>query len=606
MKKLWDYEDYVNHLAHANRLVRRWAFEALNNHYPNRYTDKVGILINDEDEHLACATLRYLARHAAVQHASAILERFRHSEDMVAGNCASTLAKMQYEPAIDVILEHFADAGSEEALLGILDYLGEIQLERSREALKSAVIHLKNPILLGSAMTNLLHHHNPDDVDLIIDKYIALGERNNRNDMFLRNLSHALGAGTYFKNLTEYGQTNILVKPKEAMDKLGLRNSHITLDEGLRENMIRSLENRRYEDFLTTAIADARNMVHARYPDNKYPEDASILFGQDTMCIRTLEDLLKRSSVWKQIKRSDALGQNLIAFAMSAYYAIIERDAYIKALHPQADVGELIQALKNAGFIFPAPICKKIKALAPISELKAALTKDLIAWGDIWTVRMMGQIGHKDFIPDLIRVLQDSDSLDYIYNDALRAMNALDESADERILTAVKNREIGDWESFALLEHLPYAEAYDLALHRWENENDNEMDSYEIFSHCLRGIGDPRGIEKLQDIYANESDASYIGDSLECLSAIHRTDIPELTDILQGRIEQEEKQKVRMKQMSELARNVREKNAQGLPEKTGPVAPFKRDTPKVGRNAPCPCGSGKKYKKCCLNKNRLV
>ena len=27
--------------------------------------------------------------------------------------------------------------------------------------------------------------------------------------------------------------------------------------------------------------------------------------------------------------------------------------------------------------------------------------------------------------------------------------------------------------------------------------------------------------------------------------------------------------------------------------------PIKRDTPKVGRNDPCPCGSGKKYKKCC-------
>ena len=23
---------------------------------------------------------------------------------------------------------------------------------------------------------------------------------------------------------------------------------------------------------------------------------------------------------------------------------------------------------------------------------------------------------------------------------------------------------------------------------------------------------------------------------------------------------------------------------------------------KIGRNAPCPCGSGQKYKKCCLNK----
>ncbi len=29
--------------------------------------------------------------------------------------------------------------------------------------------------------------------------------------------------------------------------------------------------------------------------------------------------------------------------------------------------------------------------------------------------------------------------------------------------------------------------------------------------------------------------------------------------------------------------------------------PFERETPKVGRNDPCPCGSGKKFKKCCLH-----
>ena len=27
--------------------------------------------------------------------------------------------------------------------------------------------------------------------------------------------------------------------------------------------------------------------------------------------------------------------------------------------------------------------------------------------------------------------------------------------------------------------------------------------------------------------------------------------------------------------------------------------PVRRETPKIGRNDPCPCGSGKKYKKCC-------
>ena len=31
------------------------------------------------------------------------------------------------------------------------------------------------------------------------------------------------------------------------------------------------------------------------------------------------------------------------------------------------------------------------------------------------------------------------------------------------------------------------------------------------------------------------------------------------------------------------------------------VMPVRRDKPKIGRNDPCECGSGKKYKKCCLN-----
>ncbi len=35
------------------------------------------------------------------------------------------------------------------------------------------------------------------------------------------------------------------------------------------------------------------------------------------------------------------------------------------------------------------------------------------------------------------------------------------------------------------------------------------------------------------------------------------------------------------------------------PDGAPKVETFKRDQPKVGRNDPCPCGSGKKYKKCC-------
>ena len=39
------------------------------------------------------------------------------------------------------------------------------------------------------------------------------------------------------------------------------------------------------------------------------------------------------------------------------------------------------------------------------------------------------------------------------------------------------------------------------------------------------------------------------------------------------------------------------RRAESAPE----TQPVRRSTPRVGRNDPCPCGSGKKYKKCCLH-----
>ena len=50
----------------------------------------------------------------------------------------------------------------------------------------------------------------------------------------------------------------------------------------------------------------------------------------------------------------------------------------------------------------------------------------------------------------------------------------------------------------------------------------------------------------------------------------------------------------RQRQEQEMQMN---KGAAG--EDSKPREPIKREGDKIGRNAPCPCGSGKKYKKCC-------
>ncbi len=49
-----------------------------------------------------------------------------------------------------------------------------------------------------------------------------------------------------------------------------------------------------------------------------------------------------------------------------------------------------------------------------------------------------------------------------------------------------------------------------------------------------------------------------------------------------------------------IAPNVRAIHEKWLAGRSAPQSPARRDRPRVGRNDPCPCGSGKKYKRCCL------
>ena len=63
-----------------------------------------------------------------------------------------------------------------------------------------------------------------------------------------------------------------------------------------------------------------------------------------------------------------------------------------------------------------------------------------------------------------------------------------------------------------------------------------------------------------------------------------------------------DKQEMRNLQQA-IAPNAREIHAFWLARRAADALPatIRHTEPKVGRNAPCPCGSGKKFKKCCLH-----
>ena len=59
-------------------------------------------------------------------------------------------------------------------------------------------------------------------------------------------------------------------------------------------------------------------------------------------------------------------------------------------------------------------------------------------------------------------------------------------------------------------------------------------------------------------------------------------------------------------QRQQDARKDRLKNLPGEDEEPlpPPVEPIRKEGAEIGRNDPCPCGSGKKYKQCCINKKK--
>ena len=89
---------------------------------------------------------------------------------------------------------------------------------------------------------------------------------------------------------------------------------------------------------------------------------------------------------------------------------------------------------------------------------------------------------------------------------------------------------------------------------------------------------------------------------METLCALHKREIPELATIRKGRKIRAESQRKRIMELDALAKKASRREISNTDTQASNVKTFKRNTPKIGRNAPYPCGSGKKYKKCCLNK----
>ena len=83
----------------------------------------------------------------------------------------------------------------------------------------------------------------------------------------------------------------------------------------------------------------------------------------------------------------------------------------------------------------------------------------------------------------------------------------------------------------------------------------------------------------------------------EVLSFLFKGEIPNQGNISEARQQKRERLNVSKADVQNSTEQAIDNSRQ---QDDQPVETVVRDQPKIGRNDPCTCGSGKKYKKCCL------
>ena len=136
-----------------------------------------------------------------------------------------------------------------------------------------------------------------------------------------------------------------------------------------------------------------------------------------------------------------------------------------------------------------------------------------------------------------------------------------------------------------------------------EGVSEEEYD--EEFSACLaaiRGIADPDQAEKLFDY------------NPERMDELFEVEAELIDELLGAEFDQAAKRKTQLltslfimlpaavKMILDHASGLERERREEMMHRPPFPPTIRREEPKVGRNDPCPCGSGKKHKKCCLRK----
>jgi hypothetical protein len=266
------------------------------------------------------------------------------------------------------------------------------------------------------------------------------------------------------------------------------------------------------------------------------------------------------------------------------------------------------------------------RVLNTLKEDVADLEDDPKIWALPLAARLAGEMRLEAAIPLIVAKLREEEDDDLLLEECEQALRRI---ATDAVVEALANEYASSEYSFrisaaAALEDIHCDLTVAKCLDLLPREDDSDMVAW-----LARALVRQLAFDAIEPVrqtilrFPGDAEIEDVRDELIIACELMETTVPELE---QWKKDSEEGSRERARRLAEYARDLADAEydeAEGDEYDEGEydegeydegeydeedayeaIEPIRREQPPVGRNDPCPCGSGKKYKKCCLGKQR--
>ncbi|MCF8002223.1 MAG: SEC-C domain-containing protein [Halanaerobiales bacterium] len=630
--KLFNKQDYLNYSEHDEDLVKEWAVENLVKLYPDdeEVKDRMFSLMKEcgDNDDLRIDLQKYFEGNYDDISGEDFLENIEAMDSLLKKSILiENLAQKNYreDKAFDYIKNILKRHRPSEANVfhKLVSALGYLRTSDAYELLQRIGEEIDLDFMfLNVYSENMFKYRRKQDIAEFFRKVVtnvaAVGTQN------LKGILTSYSKLFYGHEFTNYLLNIVGYKDGlyEIMDLLesywGLNNGVILLDPLFNESDVEAFYNGEYKQVFTYLIEQLNNEFVDKYPDLVQVDMLPLSIDQ-LVQIRgyiTEEDfwICLAMSILDQEKDNICEQEDIkfiINFMISLLIVLLE-DNDFENMITQAE--NSLDALWDA---FAVDCCNIPEEIIEMTIEKGTILEDRLI--DLIknnrydnyverTVKVLGEIKSKKSIPYLINLL-DKHQGDYICEQVSSILIDMYEfisleELEEAICSGDSTRRIFLTDLFG---YFPCDSSARIMTNLWEKA---VLDVYEQFVFTLRDIGSNVGLQYLDNI-CEDDDMPYAFESLLVLAIINNKDkktvnyyrkqIKRANDRRASRsnnfldrfkrkyMQQEKRQDMQSKQDGDFDQGKYIVNEDGTRIK-------KAD---IGRNDPCPCGSGKKYKKCC-------